>query len=249
VKAALRLLIGPSKAEGDVMRLFASLGVFSLVACGVEQSHPPILQQGLCSPAETEVYKNRFANYGGGSGVATYQDAASGKVNSDGEAGPVTEAIDAGEGPPTAMAVSCAPAACAPGEVLVEQPPKIDNTTGGVGVGAGVDDSFGGPDSNPPPAPTPTTVCTVPPPQCPTGQSPQFTLHQTWECTDCSLVVTYGGIFGSVRRCVNKPNVTCTGEDVPTWSFGDEAWQCKTKCDNGLYDQHTIQGTLVCVPC
>src|SRR5439155_12223855 len=103
------------------------------------------------------------------------------------------------------------------------------------------------------PAPTPpagpTLICAPTPPECPAGLSPQFTLRKTWECTDCSLVVTYGGIFGNYRRCVNKPQVTCTGEEVPTWSFGDEQWQCKTKCDNGLYDQHTIEGVLVCVPC
>ena len=100
-----------------------------------------------------------------------------------------------------------------------------------------------------PSAPTAKLFCTDPPPSCPQGQSPQFTSKKTWECTDCGLVVTYGGIYGNYRRCVNKPHLNCPAGNVPTWVFEDEQWECKTKCDNGQYDQHTVEGTLVCVPC
>jgi hypothetical protein len=94
-----------------------------------------------------------------------------------------------------------------------------------------------------------TLVCTDPPPPCPTGQSPQFTARGAWECTTCALVVTYGGLYGNYRRCVNVPTIVCPSGQSPTWVFENDAWACRTTCDNGQYDQHLIQGALVCVPC
>ncbi len=99
------------------------------------------------------------------------------------------------------------------------------------------------------PAPKATVVCAQPPPSCPAGFSPQFTAKHVWECTDCGLVVTFGGIFGNYRRCVNNPTLTCPTGEVPTFGLEEETWQCKPTCDNGMYDQHTVKGVLVCVPC
>jgi hypothetical protein len=172
----------------------------------------------------------------------------------------------------TAMTVTCGQANCAPGQVAVLAPPMVASpgsggsagappsgpaTTTGVSTGRATSDSTGdstGDSTATPPAapqlmPEGTLLCAAPPPSCPAGQSPQYTSKGTWECTDCSLVVTYGGLYGNYRRCVSMPNVDCSNGEVPTWVFEDEQWECKTKCDNGQYDQHTIQGTLVCVPC
>jgi hypothetical protein len=169
--------------------------------------------------------------------------------------------------PLTAMDVGCGQAACAPGEVAVEVPPTVGG--GGVGtagpaVTAGLSTTTGSaapaaaPTADPALASVPAAsasssggslACAEPPPSCPAGQSPQFTSKRTWECTDCSLVVTYGGIYGNYRRCVDMPDIACPAGEVPTWVFEDEEWECKTKCDNGQYDQHTVQGMLVCVPC
>ena len=120
--------------------------------------------------------------------------------------------------------------------------------------GTGGVDDFTGDDSpptpEPQPTPAPTTKCAPPAPTCAAGLSPQYSLSKSiWECTDCSLVVTYGGIFGNYRRCVSSPTITCPVEQVPTYSYEGEIWECKPTCDNGMYDQHTISGQLVCVPC
>jgi hypothetical protein len=167
-----------------------------------------------------------------------------------------------GDGTYTAMTVTCGAAPCVPGEVAVEVPPTVSGgsgaAAGGIGIAGPVAATAGAsapaaaaPASTPstPSAPPTNLVCASPPPSCPEGQSPQFTGKQTWECTDCALVVTYGGIYGNYRRCVDMPHLTCPDGEVPTWVYEDEQWECKTKCDNGQYDQHTIQGVMVCVPC
>ncbi len=45
------------------------------------------------------------------------------------------------------------------------------------------------------------------------------------------------------------PTVVCPQGQTPTWSYDKEDWECDPTCDNGMYDQHTIDGQLVCVPC
>jgi hypothetical protein len=173
-----------------------------------------------------------------------------------------------GDGTYTAMIVSCGAAPCAPGQVAVDAPLPVNagtgTATGGTAVAGPVapvsaparptTTESAAPSAAPAagaPASTPPTnlVCTSPPPPCPEGQSPQFTGKQTWECTDCSLVVTYGGLYGNYRRCVNMPHLTCPDGQVPTWVYEDEQWECQTTCNNGTYDQHTIEGVMVCVPC
>jgi len=159
---------------------------------------------------------------------------------------------DAGSGLITAMIGSCGPAPCSAGQVAVEAPPKAPATTAPTTAPAGrpaAPAASDAPAATPAPASTTTLVCAPPPPSCPEGQSPQFTMKQTWECTDCSLVVTYGYLYGNYRRCVNMPHIKCPDGEVPTWVFEHEQWECKTKCDNGQYDQHLADGLLVCVPC
>jgi hypothetical protein len=260
------------------MKRMLALPLLTLLACGGHNVQTDY-QSLECSGGEVPVFSNRFVPQPGGSGVATGADAAAGMINSSGPsgggvaggaAGPgaptsgaPTSGAPAGDdgGPLTAMTVACGQAMCAPGQVAVEVPPVVTGgpigapTTGAPTAGgaassgaAGVGDSVGTP-APPQLMPPGTIVCTDPPPPCPAGQSPQYTSKQTWECTDCSLVVTYGGQYGNYRRCVSTPHLDCPNGQVPTWVFEDEQWECKPTCDNGQYDQHMIQGQLVCVPC
>jgi hypothetical protein len=162
----------------------------------------------------------------------------------------------AGGGPITAMVATCGPSPCSPGLVAVEAPPAVAATTSTEGPALAPSPATpetaapaAAASAAPPPSSTTTLVCAPPPPSCPDGQSPQFTMKSTWECTDCSLVVTYGFLYGNYRRCVNLPHIECPSGQVPTWVFEHEQWECKTTCDNGQYDQHVAQGLLVCVPC
>jgi hypothetical protein len=255
------------------MRTAALFLITTLFACGshqVRSADQPI----TCEGSDVAIYTNRFIPQPGASGVATGGEAAAGAISSDrpapsgGGGGTMTAPADGG--PLTAMTVTCGPANCAPGQVAIEAPPMV--TGGGFGGGIGAPSGAGGVGATgvgaagaggapapgtPGPAPTPspqlppagTLVCADPPPACPPGQSPQFTSKQTWECTDCALVVTYGGAYGNYRRCVSEPHLDCPSGQVPTWVFEDEQWECKNTCDNGQYDQHTVDGMLVCVPC
>jgi hypothetical protein len=237
-------------------KLVAAIGFLALVGCGVEQqSEVKKTTQGLtCETAgQVPIYKNRFQPFSGSSGVASGADAAAGRISEDAPAGPTAPPVDTQtSGPLTAMSESCGTAICAPGEVAVEELPRSGGGgVGGVGAPAGGGD-FGGdalPPTPPPAPPAAKLLCTTPPPACPAGTSPQFTSKHVWECTDCGLVVTFGGIFGNYRRCVNMPKLTCPTGEVPTFGLEDETWQCKPTCDNGMYDQHTVSGVLVCVPC
>jgi hypothetical protein len=208
------------------------------------------------------------------SGGPTYSGTggSGGGVSSGAPAAPATApSTGTMDGPLTAMVTSCQPSMCAPDQVAVEIPPMPTQVNGGpigapaggpsAGPSAGGADSASGTSAAPAPSrPTPSAppvmlappgslLCVSPPPSCPDGQSPQFNAKGEWECTDCALVVTYGGIYGNYRRCVNEPDILCPQGEVPTWVFEAEAWQCKTTCDNGQYDQHTVSGLLVCVPC
>jgi hypothetical protein len=191
---------------------------------------------------------------------------------------PPLAASDGGSatGPITAMVATCGTAPCAPDQVAVDIPPAPNPTTGVTGTagptaaGAPIATSTAVSDTTaarpatagaaaptagaaaPAAASSPPAnnlVCTSPPPPCPEGQSPQFTMKHTWVCTDCALVVTYGYIYGNYRRCVDEPHLECPQGQVPTWVVEDEQWECKSTCNNGTYDQHAIQGQTVCVPC
>ncbi len=238
--------------------------MFLLVGCGVdfkEHTTKQVKQQPIdCGAGQVPTYKNRFQPVGGASGVASGADAAAGQVSADRPAETPVAVSDAGidNGVVTAMILTCEQATCPDGQVAVEQLPR--SATYGGGATSGAIDSAGpsaGGDALPPsppadptpPSPPVTVVCADPPPDCPQGQSPQYTIHNTWECTDCAMVVTYGGAYGNYRRCVNSPTVACPEGQVPTYVLEDEQWECKQTCDNGAYDQHTIDGVMVCVPC
>src|SRR5262249_24835545 len=119
---------------------------------------------------------------------------------------------------------------CAAGQVAVVQP------TSGVSQGSTPADG--------------AVLCAAPPPSCPDGQSPQYVFSSsTWECTDCSVVISYGGAYGNYTRCGRAPAISCQDGQVPAWVYEDEKWECQTECDNGRYDQHTVGGATVCVPC
>ncbi len=199
-----------------------------------------------CNNGQVPVYTNRFTPSEGGSGVATAPDAQNGMTNS-----PPTEAVPSPgtDSSVTAMTVACGNAQCQPGQVAVSIPPPPPSGGGFSGAPvSGIATPIAVP-AQPVDAGAPTIICTSPPPACPAGQSPQYTMKDTWECTDCSIVVTYGSAYGNYRRCVGMPTINCSTGQVPTWSFTGENWQCQPTCDNGDYDQHTIGGGLVCVPC
>jgi hypothetical protein len=237
------------------MRILVVIGFIACLGCGISgpDSTRHTTQSITCSNDEVPIYRNQFQPFAGASGVATAPEAAAGTISSDASAGaakaPVLEGGSDGA-PISAMAATCGAAPCAAGEVAVEEPSRTPMN--GTELGGFTDGPSTGPAAPPTPKPTPETiaiVCTTPPPACAAGLSPQFTSKRTWECTDCSLVVTFGGIYGNYRRCVNKPTVACGHGEVPTFGLENEQWECKPTCDNGLYDQHTIDGVLVCVPC
>jgi hypothetical protein len=243
----------PDQAEERTGSMRSLLAVAVVICCACGKGGPQVNHNTgalECAGGETAIYKPTFPPASGGSGVASAADAREGYTSSDSKgSGPATPppAVDPGE-PLQAMTAECGQATCAPGLVAVEIPAPASGPGGG--IAGGVDDVGAPPTPDVPPAPpAPTVKCAVPPPTCPTGQSAQYTSHDTWECTDCAMVVTYGGIFGNYRRCVSSPTLTCPGGQVPTYSYELETWECKPTCDNGMYDQHTINGQLVCVPC
>jgi hypothetical protein len=196
-----------------------------------------------CSSGQTPIFSDRFSPQAGASGVANATDAEAGMTASPADAQPTSTGDQ-----PSAMTVSCGSTSCGKGQVAVNIPAPAGPGSGPIGTGADppIDGAPSGGGSTPPQA---TQVCAAPPPNCPTGQSPQFTLKQTWECTDCALVVTYGGTYGNYRRCVSTPTLQCSTGEVPTWVYENEDWECQPTCDNGQYDQRTIAGMMVCVPC
>jgi hypothetical protein len=238
------------------MRIALILPLLALSACGQNAPHYDSNGQLVCDGSDIPIYSNRFVPQAGASGVATPADALNGKTQSDANA----QIPSAGSDDVSAMTVSCGQADCAAGQVAVEIAPD-PSAQGGDGIGGapfsegkpatggGTTDTPGSPGGNGAMDPPAKIICTAPPPACAKGLSPQFTGKQTWECTDCSLVVTYGGQYGNVRRCASAPTIVCPDGQVPTWVYEDEQWECKPTCDNGQYDQHTIGGQMVCVPC
>jgi hypothetical protein len=235
------------------MRAAAVLPLLGLIACSGSQVAKN--EQAIaCDGTDIPIYSNRFVPQAGASGVATGGEAASGTISSDNPSSSGAPVQPTDGSPLTAMTVTCGAASCAPGQVAIEAPPMVApgggvGATGGAPSASGAAGDSAGPSAPPQLMPAGTLLCADPPPTCPPGQSPQFTAKQTWECTDCSLVVTYGGAYGNYRRCVNAPTIDCPMGQVPTWVFEDEKWECKDTCDNGQYDQHKINGMLVCVPC
>jgi hypothetical protein len=183
------------------------------------------------SLGKVPIYSNRFSAACGSSSVVSGADALSGRASGTSSATPSLPS----EAPPSAMTVSCGEPSCAAGEVAVVEP-----TAGG---SAGSAPANGGAGAG-------TVQCVAQPPSCPAGQSPQYVFSSsTWQCTDCSVVITYGGTYGNYSRCASAPTISCPSGQVPTWVVNDEQWACQTTCDNGQYDQHAVNGSTVCVPC
>jgi hypothetical protein len=242
------------------MRTTTLVPLVLLVGCVTpENTRPQSTNEPItCNDGDIPIYSNTFTQTPGASGVATGADAVAG-MTSSAPSTPITDATPtASDGQPlTAMMVECGKAHCASGQVGVEIPGM--NPTGGVSggpsSGASTTDTASPPSSSAPSGASagssskPQIVCAPPPPSCPMGLSPQYTLKDTWECTDCALVVTYGGTYGNFRRCASAPTIVCPTDQVPTWVFENDDWECQPTCDNGQYDQHTIANQLVCVPC
>lgn len=139
------------------------------------------------------------------------------------DAGPTLHP-DAGDSFVTDAGVRCVRNACSSGQVAVEDPR-----------------SFYG---------TPNLICASPPPYCGPTLWAQYSLSGRWDCTDCSVVIHYGALFGGVTRCAPPPStVQCTGGEVPTFDAMKEQWLCAPKCNNVQYDQVMLGGMLVCIPC
>ena len=90
--------------------------------------------------------------------------------------------------------------------------------------------------------------CIAAPPACGMGQGLDFAFGE-WACKPCALIVQFGGLFGGLRACAPLPTVSCGGGTAPTFDAQARVWSCVTTCNNGLYDQRTLNGTLVCIPC
>jgi hypothetical protein len=91
--------------------------------------------------------------------------------------------------------------------------------------------------------------CVPPPPECPAGTDPNY-VGSSWRCDPpCELLIHYGSIYGGQLVCAGRPRISCPSGQVPTFVYETRTWQCRTTCDNGLYDQIRLDGALVCVPC
>jgi hypothetical protein len=233
-----------------------NLSIVLILAAGCSTSPSSSDQKYVqCSGSDIPIYSPRYASQYGGSGVATPADAAAGRTSSDPNA-PIPQS-DPGN---TAMVVRCGQApACGQDQVGIEYPsPAGGGATGGGDALPPTSVPTGGPVRDPSTGDPATTgtgtadskiVCASPPPFCGPGLSPQYTDKGGWECTDCALVVTYGGIYGNTRLCTSLPDLMCPEGETPTWVFEDDSWECQPTCDNGQYDQHVIGGEMVCVPC
>jgi hypothetical protein len=227
------------------MKTFLMLLVLGMTACGASASDRGAIdflggvasecrlaaQAASVDPAQclsagkVPVYSNRFSTTCGASSVVSGADALAGKTPSSDSATPSAPS----DAPPSAMTVSCGEPSCAAGEVGIA--PQTASPTD-MSSNAG------------------TAQCAAPPPSCPSGQSPQFVYSSsTWQCTDCSVVITYGGTYGNYTRCASAPTISCPSGQVPTWVVNDEQWECQDTCNNGQYDEHAVSGSTVCVPC
>lgn len=93
------------------------------------------------------------------------------------------------------------------------------------------------------------SICVPPPSACPPGTHPNY-VGSSWRCDGpCDLVIHYGSIYGGQNVCAPTPRISCPGGQVPTFVYETQRWECRTTCDNGLYDQIRLDGQLVCVPC
>jgi hypothetical protein len=93
-------------------------------------------------------------------------------------------------------------------------------------------------------------VCVPPPPECPEGRYANYTGYASWDCEPpCEIIVHYGGIYGGLNVCTERPRLSCPGGQSPTFVYETQEWVCRPTCDNTLYDRIVLDGAVVCVPC
>jgi hypothetical protein len=95
---------------------------------------------------------------------------------------------------------------------------------------------------------TPSRQCVPPPPRCADGEQLDF-VGGVLQCVPCDIIIQYGAIYSGRRVCTRRPTLMCSGGQTPTFVFETQTWECRPTCDNGLYDQHMLDGQLICVPC
>jgi len=94
------------------------------------------------------------------------------------------------------------------------------------------------------------SVCVPPPPECPEGRFANYTGYASWECDPpCEIIIHYGGIYGGLNVCTERPRLTCPGGQSPTFVYETQEWVCRPTCNNTLYDQIFLDGQVVCIPC
>lgn len=93
-------------------------------------------------------------------------------------------------------------------------------------------------------------TCVLPPAECPAGNYPSYAGGGSWICEPpCEWIIHYGHLFGFQNHCADRPSFSCPSGQVPTFVRETETWQCRTTCNNGLYDRITVDGVLLCIPC
>jgi hypothetical protein len=200
-----------------------SIGPGTVDSCQVAALTASADPSECIAKGQVPIYANRFSSSCGASSVVSGRDALASAADTSGSG----SSSSASDTPASAMVVSCGAAQCPAGQVGVvgADPTNLGTPAGAVG-------------------------CAEPPPSCPGGESPQYLFSSsTWECTGCDLVVTYGATYGNYSRCASTPTIECGSGEVPTWDLDSEQWGCKPTCDNGDYDQHSVDGSTVCVPC
>jgi hypothetical protein len=161
--------------------------------------------------------------------------------------------------PDCAEALACIPGPCGPGETATYRERELGSSFGASGITPGdggavmpmtcepgrCEPGLAAVETSPG-----SFACVPPPPPCPEGTHPSHVGSGTWRCDPpCDMIIHYGTIYGGLNVCAGTPDVVCGGGEVPTFVFETERWECRPTCDNGLYDQIWVSGSLVCVPC
>ena len=88
------------------------------------------------------------------------------------------------------------------------------------------------------------------PPDCGAEEALDFSIEtKKWGCVPCTHLILFGQLYDGARHCVGPAVPMCPPDQVPTFDAATLMWICKPPCDNGFYDVHTIDGTIICVPC
>ncbi len=93
-----------------------------------------------------------------------------------------------------------------------------------------------------------TLTCLPRPPSCMTGMRLDL-VSGRWACAPCAVIVQYGGMWANERVCADLPRLECVTGQVPTFVRELRRWECRPRCDNGLYDLRSLGPLEVCIPC